>query len=268
MKTGPAVYNATINWGDGTSAPGALAISGNTITVSGQHTYGFTTSGILHPTVTLNDDTGGSATAEDTIFVAPDVSGKVSELATAPIFNPATGLYYADLTVTNVSTAAITGPLYAMLQGLPTGVTLTSFTQTDSRGDPWKKFDQSTLAPGTSLADIQLVFADPTGVPISYTTKVFDGMAADPALAFEPNVGQADSSVSFIARGPGFELGLAGDHTALLLAGGAQNAGAAALMSWVGGNPSPRRSRSIRRRVSATTCSAIKASMASPTTGA
>ena len=163
----------------------------------------------------------------------------MSELGTAPIFNPATGLYYADLTVTNISTAAITGPLYVMLQGLPTGVTLTSFTQTDSRGDPWKKFDQSTLAPGTSLADIQLVFADPTGVPISYTTKVFDGMAADPALSFEPNVGQADSSVSFIARGPGFELGLAGDHAALMLAGGAQNAGAAALMSWVGGNPSP-----------------------------
>ena len=66
----PADYSATIDWGDGTSGPGTLGISGNTITVSGQHTYGFTTSGILHPTVTLNDDTGGSETANDTIFVA------------------------------------------------------------------------------------------------------------------------------------------------------------------------------------------------------
>ena len=64
-------------------------------------------------------------------------------------------------------------------------------------------------------------------------------MPSDPALAFEPNVGQANSSVTFIAHGPGFEVGLAGDHAALLLAGSAQNAGAAALMSWVGGNPSP-----------------------------
>ncbi|HEX5233537.1 MAG TPA: hypothetical protein VFW56_14950, partial [Bradyrhizobium sp.] len=239
LETGPADYSATINWGDGTSDPGTLTISGDTIAVSGQHIYGFTTSGILHPTVTLNDDTGGSATANDTVFVAPDVSGEMSEIGTAPIFNPATGLFYADLTVTNDSTAPITGPLYVMLQGLPTAVTLTSFTQTDSRGDPWQKFDQSSLAAGNSLADIQLVFADPNGVPISYTTKVFDGMAADPALAFEPNVGQADSSVSFIAHGPGFEVGLAGDHTALLLAGSGQSAGAAALMSWVGGNPSP-----------------------------
>ena len=75
VKTGAASYSATIDWGDGVSAPGTLLISGNTITVSGQHTYGFTTSGILHPTVPLNDDTGGSAT-NDTIFVAPDVSGR------------------------------------------------------------------------------------------------------------------------------------------------------------------------------------------------
>ena len=143
LETGPGEYSAAIDWGDGNSDAGTLAISGNIITVSGHHTYGFTAGGILHPTVTLTDDTGGSATANDTIFVAPDVSGKVSHLGTAPILNPATGLYYADLTVTNVSTAGITGPLYVMLQGLPAGVTPTSFTHTDTRGDPWIKFDRS-----------------------------------------------------------------------------------------------------------------------------
>src|SRR5262249_6101811 len=150
------------------------------ITVSGNHTYDFTAAGIYHANVKLQDDTGNSVTANDTIFVAPDVSGQMNHLGTAPIFNPATGLYYGDLTVTNVSTGNIAGPLYVMLQNLPAGVTLTSFPNADSHGDPWVKINQSVLNAGASLPDLPLSFADPSGVPISYTVKVYDGLTADP----------------------------------------------------------------------------------------
>jgi hypothetical protein len=96
------------------------------------------------------------------------------------------------------------------------------------------------LQVGDSLPPIDLLFQNPDHVPINYTVQVFDGLrpgalSASSGLAFEPNRGQADSSVSYVARGPDYAVGLAGDHAALVLAGDATHAGAAAVMEWVGG---------------------------------
>jgi FG-GAP-like repeat len=54
-------FNATINWGDGTSSAGTVSGGSGTFTVSGTHTYAH--AGHENVTVTLNDDAPGTATA-------------------------------------------------------------------------------------------------------------------------------------------------------------------------------------------------------------
>jgi hypothetical protein len=54
-------FNATINWGDGTTTSGTVSGGGGSFTVSGSHTY--THAGHENLTVTLNDDAPGTATA-------------------------------------------------------------------------------------------------------------------------------------------------------------------------------------------------------------
>ena len=54
-------FNATINWGDGTTTTGTVSGGSGTFTVSGSHTY--THPGHENMTVTLTDDAPGTATA-------------------------------------------------------------------------------------------------------------------------------------------------------------------------------------------------------------
>jgi hypothetical protein len=54
-------FNATINWGDGTTSAGVITDSRGTISVSGTHTYA--TAGQDAVTITLMDDAPGTATA-------------------------------------------------------------------------------------------------------------------------------------------------------------------------------------------------------------
>jgi uncharacterized protein (TIGR03118 family) len=58
-----ANYTATIDWGDGSTSAGTVALSsdGTTFDVSGSHTY--TSSGRFTPTVSIADDGGAKATA-------------------------------------------------------------------------------------------------------------------------------------------------------------------------------------------------------------
>jgi hypothetical protein len=54
-------FNATINWGDGTTTPGVITDTAGVISVSGTHTYG--SAGRDAVTVTLTEDAPGTATA-------------------------------------------------------------------------------------------------------------------------------------------------------------------------------------------------------------
>ena len=58
---GAGDFNATINWGDGTTTSGTVSGGSGTFTVSGSHTY--THPGHENMTVTLTDDAPGTATA-------------------------------------------------------------------------------------------------------------------------------------------------------------------------------------------------------------
>jgi len=70
-----ADYTATINWGDGTTTPGAI---GSGFTVSGTHTYAAGYGGTFTLSVTVNDAGGATLTRSAQITVAP-----------SPLFVPA-----------------------------------------------------------------------------------------------------------------------------------------------------------------------------------
>jgi uncharacterized repeat protein (TIGR01451 family) len=57
----PSAFNATINWGDGTTSAGTITLSGTTYSVTGSHTY---TSGGRHTISTTVTESGNSPVAE------------------------------------------------------------------------------------------------------------------------------------------------------------------------------------------------------------
>ena len=241
LETGTNEYSATIDWGNGSPVQGGLSLAGSVITVTGGHTY--TTAGTVPVTVTLTDDTGNSVTVPLKAVVEPDVTLKVHISGSGLTFNPVTNRFVGDLSITNVTSADISDPLYVVIHNLPNGVTLNSFTDVDGAGNPLFKVDQSRLSAFASLAPIPLEFSNPAHVPITYTVQVFDGLRAPlvgaAELVFEPNRGQASDAVSFIARGHGYIIGLAAGQASLVLKGSADQAGATARMQIVGANASP-----------------------------
>jgi hypothetical protein len=70
-------YSATIDWGDGNTSAGTIAlISGTTFRVSGSNTY--TTAGTYTVSVTIQDVGGASVTVHGTITVAPGTAPLVA----------------------------------------------------------------------------------------------------------------------------------------------------------------------------------------------
>ena len=72
-------FNATINWGDGTTTAGVITDTRGTISVSGTHTYA--SSGRDAVTVILVDDAPGTATA--TAHSTATVTGTTTALASS-----------------------------------------------------------------------------------------------------------------------------------------------------------------------------------------
>jgi alpha-amylase len=185
-------YRAAIDWNDGspveTSDGPTVVISldatGTTILVSGDHAY--TGGQVYHPSVTLLTSEE-SAAGIATIHVGADVSSEVSVQSTAPVYNPTSGLFENQLTLTNTSGAAINGTLLILLSGLSSGVTLanasvtvggvtyTLAVTTTLAGDPVLTIPQSVLAglaQGQTLS-VALRYLDPLADPINYTALLF-----------------------------------------------------------------------------------------------
>jgi CSLREA domain-containing protein len=112
---------------------------------------------------------------------AIDVSGSVSVTRGGFVLNPASGRYAQTVTVTNVSAAAITGPISLVLDGLSANAALFNATGlTDSldppAGSPYLN-SAASLAPGQS-AMFALQFTDLTKTAITYGTRVLAGPGA------------------------------------------------------------------------------------------
>jgi List-Bact-rpt repeat protein len=112
---------------------------------------------------------------------AGDVTSSVSITRGGFVLNPATGRYAQTVTVTNISSATITGPISLVLDGLSANAALFNATGvTDSldapAGSPYLN-SAATLAPGQNTT-FALQFTDPTRAAITYTTRVLAGPGA------------------------------------------------------------------------------------------
>jgi hypothetical protein len=238
----PGDYTGSIDWGDGTVPTTAtVTLNGSMVEVDGSHAYA--QGGNFDATVTLDGPFGTTANAGAPIDVAADVSGQLNVDGSGLTLNPQTLDFNGHLTVTNTSAAAVSGPVLDLVfSGLPPGVQLVGASGSTPLGDPFLTYDLNlnTLAPGQSLPPIDFQLTDPNQTPFSYKTFVYSdppawydaaienltpasgsGPGQSPlALGFEPNRGQADSSVQFITHHDGVALGLGADGSDLTLPGG------------------------------------------------
>ena len=257
---GSGIYSATIDWGDGTTDTGLIAVSGTVITVSSAgHVYKSSgtqspgaKTGAYHPNVVLSDKTGNSATITTTINVAPDVTERTHVTGLGGPVNPFTGVFTSTGSITNTSGLPITGPLFMVVEGLPAGVSLANADGTLFSGQPFLKVNVAQLGPGQSSGPITLQFKDPALTPFTYHLIVIDGPPGDSgpsnaisvhsAASFVANLGQEDPTVQFISRGNGYAFFLTANGASLDLASPANSTsdgvGNAEIgLAWLGSNP-------------------------------
>jgi PKD repeat protein len=253
---GEDAWEAEVDWGDGT-LPEQLDEANVLIEpfapfpdlpnhvrarlhVIGGHTYA--DGGVHTGTLTITSDNGDSQSFAFTATVATDVTARVRIGRTGLAYNPET-LYDGWVFINNPGSEDLTGPFTIVFDDVPTGVTFVSVPDLTAGGDPFLTIDQSRLLSGASTPLLRVKISDPTAEPIAYSMRVFAGALPDsPAtagLVFEPNLGQATDSVSFVAVGTSYAIGLAADHAALALSGEEASAGAGALIEWVGANDAP-----------------------------
>jgi uncharacterized repeat protein (TIGR01451 family) len=105
-----SAFSATINWGDGTSSAGTIALSGSTYTVTGSHTYSGGGRHTISTTVVevgqavdkIQDDSGHGKSWRKADLVQSPSSRHNQALVNSPS---------GSATATNVSTSSVTGPV-------------------------------------------------------------------------------------------------------------------------------------------------------------
>lgn len=91
------------------------------------------------------------------------------------VYSRATQLFGGTITLTNTTTAAITGILEVVLTGLPAGVTLANASGTDGNGNPYilVNLTNGALAAGQSIS-FTVLFSNPKKMSFQYGTSIFD----------------------------------------------------------------------------------------------
>ncbi len=156
-----------------------------TTTKRGVASFTFTPASIvaagLNFTATATDPGGNTSefSAPATVQTPPvDVTSDLSVRSLPVIFNRRTGLYTQKLIITNISDAPLAGPIELVLLDLK-NATLVNQSGT-TNGNPYLTILRSgSLGIGQSLT-VTLIFADPTGTPITYVPEFLAGPIPPP----------------------------------------------------------------------------------------
>jgi YD repeat-containing protein len=120
-------------------------------------------------TVQYSYDNSGNRLSQTILFT--DVSSQVSVTDGLIVYSRATGLYNAQITVTNIS-SNIPGKVEVALSNLPLGITLLNYVGTYN-GAPYITASTNGLASGASIT-IAVQFKNPGNVKINFTPVIYE----------------------------------------------------------------------------------------------
>jgi hypothetical protein len=123
--------------------------------------------------VLMNINKSCTATFTQVTACALDISSSLKITRGGFAFNFSTQRFMQTVTLTNISSSAIAGPVSLALDSLPAGVSLfqAGTTACAPVGSPYINAGFTSLAPGASYS-VVLQFTDPSKAAISYTTRV------------------------------------------------------------------------------------------------
>ncbi len=160
----------------GSGAPPGMTFSNSTLVLSGTPT----TAGTF--TLDLTAAGGGCSADSGNAFVfdvttpcAAQVAAGVSLSGYSKRFG--TTLYSQIVTITYTGAAPLNGPLYYVIAGLTSGVSVTTAAGTttcNAPGSPYMLISSGPVAPGASF-QIVVQFNDPSGAGIRYAGSVVGG---------------------------------------------------------------------------------------------
>jgi hypothetical protein len=160
------------------SGPSGAVLGGTTTVAAVNGVATFTNLTLnLAGTYTLKA-TGGTLTpnVSNKFVISPaNVTAQLA-LASGPVEQTSTGSFKQTLTITNTSAATLLGPLALVLEGLPTGVTLTNSTGSYN-GSPYVNVVTTSLVPDGKV-QITLLFSVPDNKSseVSYTSEALEGI--------------------------------------------------------------------------------------------
>jgi outer membrane protein assembly factor BamB len=105
--------------------------------------------------------------------VASDVSAQVKVTGSVYVLNRLSRLYTSTMTVTNISSSPINGPIQTVLVNLSAGITLVNGAGTRN-GSPYVVVTNGTLNPGASL-NVALQFTNPGSVYLTFKPVTYSG---------------------------------------------------------------------------------------------
>ena len=174
VGSGVASYAIYVSDNGGPFTVWQSAVTVTSASYSGQpgHTYGF---------YSIATDSAGNfqaakTTADATTTVANSGPQQISLTITTqgPVYNRGTKSYVVTVTLTNNTSTAITGPIEAVFNNLPSTITLTNSAGTSPiGGGPYLSLGFG-LAPGAS-AVLTAEFSDPTNVQIPISIVTYSG---------------------------------------------------------------------------------------------
>ncbi len=120
------------------------------------------------------------ASDHDPLVVSLNLSGSMTDVTASSriviggfSINRATGKTTGNVTITNTSAKALTGPLHLVLQGLPDGITLDNPAGTH-RGAPYITLPQASIAPGATVT-VATAFTNGAKRNFTYTPQLVSG---------------------------------------------------------------------------------------------
>jgi len=114
-------------------------------------------------------------------YVAAEITSSSSKI----VYDPSKSIYLQEVTLTNAGTTAADGPLFFILEDLPSGVTLVNKSGATACFAPiGSRYvvalpEGSMLAPNTTVV-VPLAFSDPSGAAITYTPLVTGSLGGLP----------------------------------------------------------------------------------------